>query len=89
MIDSCIKNKLELDFCQSNSETEIINKIHEANDNAAAILINAAAFTHTSIAIFDALSMFQGPIIEIHITNIHSREKFRHKSFISNLGVLS
>ena len=85
-LDSCIKNKLELDFCQSNSETEIINKIHEANDKAAAILINAAAFTHTSIAIFDALSMFQGPIIEIHITNIHSREKFRHKSFISNVA---
>ena len=85
-VDTCEKNDLELNFYQSNSEAEIINKIHEANDKAAAILINAAAFTHTSIAIFDALSMFQGPIIEIHITNIHSREKFRHKSFISNVA---
>ena len=73
-------------FFQSNSEAEIINKIHEANQKASAILINAAAFTHTSIAIFDALSMFQGTIIEIHITNIHSREEFRHKSFISNVA---
>ena len=85
-VDTCEKNDLELNFYQSNSEAEIINKIHEANDKAAAILINAAAFTHTSVAIFDALSMFQGPIIEIHITNIHSREKFRHKSFISNVA---
>lgn len=85
-VDTCEKNDLELNFYQSNSEADIINKIHEANDKAAAILINAAAFTHTSIAIFDALSMFQGPIIEIHITNIHSREKFRHKSFISNVA---
>jgi len=85
-VDTCEKNDLELNFYQSNSEADIINKIHEANDKAAAILINAAAFTHTSVAIFDALSMFQGPIIEIHITNIHSREKFRHKSFISNLA---
>ena len=85
-VDTCEKNNLELNFYQSNSEADIINKIHEANDKAAAILINAAAFTHTSIAIFDALSMFQGPIIEIHITNIHSREKFRHKSFISNVA---
>ena len=84
--DTCEKNNLKLNFYQSNSEADIINKIHEANDKAAAILINAAAFTHTSVAIFDALSMFQGPIIEIHITNIHSREKFRHKSFISNVA---
>ena len=85
-VDTCEKNDLELNFYQSNSEADIINKIHEANDKAAAILINAAAFTHTSVAIFDALSMFQGTIIEIHITNIHSREKFRHKSFISNVA---
>ena len=85
-VDTCEKNDLELNFYQSNSEADIINKIHEANDKASAILINAAAFTHTSVAIFDALTMFQGPIIEIHITNIHSREKFRHKSFISNVA---
>ncbi len=77
------KNKLKLDFFQSNSEKELIDKIHEASSKAHAILINAAAFTHTSIAIMDALSIFEGPIIEIHITNIHAREEFRHKSFIS------
>ena len=80
------KHNLNLDFFQSNSEENIIDKIHEANDKADAILINAAAFTHTSIAIMDALSIFKGPIIEIHITNIHARGEFRQKSFISNIA---
>ena len=80
------KHNLNLDFSQSNSEKNIIDKIHEAHNKADAILINAAAFTHTSIAIMDALSIFEGPIIEIHITNIHAREEFRHKSFISNVA---
>ena len=74
-------------FFQSNVEGEIINKIHDAIDeNIKAIIINAAAYTHTSIAILDALKMFKGIIIEIHITNIHSREKFRHHSFISKVA---
>ena len=74
-------------FFQSNFEGEIINKIHDAIDeNIKAIIINAAAYTHTSIAILDALKMFKGIIIEIHITNIHSREKFRHHSFISKVA---
>ncbi len=81
-----IEHKLNLVFFQSNSEKEIIDKIHEAHKKGDAILINAAAFTHTSIAIMDALSIFEGPIIEIHITNIHAREEFRHKSFISNIA---
>ena len=80
------KHNLNLDFFQSNSENNIIDKIHEAHNKADAILINAAAFTHTSIAIMDALSIFEGPIIEIHITNIHAREEFRHKSFISKIA---
>ena len=75
-----------MDFFQSNKEYDIIDKIHDAKDKASAILINAAAFTHTSVAILDALSIFDGPIIEIHITNIHAREEFRHKSFISNIA---
>ena len=83
---SCKKYNLEMEFFQSNSEAEIIEKIHEAKNKANAILINAAAYTHTSIAIFDALSIFGAPIIEIHITNIHAREKFRHKSYISNIA---
>ena len=81
-----LEHKLNLVFFQSNSEKEIIDKIHEAHKKGNAILINAAAFTHTSIAIMDALSIFEGPIIEIHITNIHAREEFRHKSFISNIA---
>ena len=84
--EKIIKLELKLDFFQSNSEKDIIDKIHEAQKKGDAILINAAAFTHTSIAIMDALSIFQGPIIEIHITNIHAREEFRHKSFISNIA---
>ena len=80
---SCKKRNLKMEFFQSNSEAEIVEKIHEAKNKANAILINAAAYTHTSVAIFDALAIFSAPIIEIHITNIHAREKFRHKSYIS------
>ena len=83
---TCKKHNITMDFFQSNKEYDIIDKIHEAKDKASAILINAAAFTHTSVAILDALSIFDGPIIEIHITNIHAREEFRHKSFISNIA---
>ncbi len=83
-LKKCKENNLELDFFQSNSETDIIEKIHEAKNNANAILINAGAFTHTSIAILDALYIYEGPVIEIHMTNIHAREEFRHKSYISN-----
>ena len=82
-------NELNLicDFFQSNIEGEIVNKIHDAIDeNIWAIIINAAAYTHTSIAILDALKMFKGIIIEIHITNIHAREEFRHNSFISKVA---
>ena len=78
---------LSCDFFQSNIEGEIVNKIHNAIDeNIGALIINAAAYTHTSIAILDALKMFKGIIIEIHITNIHAREEFRHKSFISKVA---
>ena len=81
------KLNLSCDFFQSNIEGEIVNKIHEAIDkNIKAIIINAAAYTHTSIAILDALKMFKGIVIEIHITNIHAREKFRHNSFISKIA---
>ena len=73
-------------FFQSNHEGEIVEKIQEAIGNVKVIIINAAAFTHTSIAIFDALSMFDGLIIEIHMTNIHSRENFRHNSYISKIA---
>ena len=83
----CEENNLDCTFFQSNIEGEIVNKIHYAIDeNVKAIIINAAAYTHTSIAILDALKIFQGIVIEIHITNIHSREEFRHHSFISKIA---
>jgi 3-dehydroquinate dehydratase II len=75
--------KLELRFCQSNREYEIIDWIHEARETAGGIVINPAAFTHTSVAILDALNTFEGPVIEIHISNVHRREPFRHHSFVS------
>ena len=68
-------------FHQSNREYEIIEWIHEGIDTASGIIINPAAFTHTSVAILDALQMFKGPIIELHISNPHKRESFRHHSF--------
>jgi 3-dehydroquinate dehydratase II len=74
---------LELQFYQSNREYESIDWIHEARETAAGIVINPAAFTHTSVAILDALNSFDGPVIEVHISNIHKREAFRHHSYVS------
>jgi 3-dehydroquinate dehydratase-2 len=74
---------LELRFHQSNREYEIIDWIHEAREIASGIVINPAAFTHTSIAILDALTTCEFPIIEVHISNIHKREPFRHRSYAS------
>ena len=73
----------EIHFHQSNREYEIIDWIHEARETAAGIVINPAAFTHTSVAILDALNTFEGPVVEVHISNVHKREEFRHKSFVS------
>ncbi len=75
--------RLGLLFGQSNREYEVIDWIHEAREEAAAIVINPAAFTHTSVAILDALNTFEGPVIEVHISNVHKRESFRHHSFVS------
>jgi 3-dehydroquinate dehydratase-2 len=74
---------LELRFEQSNREYEIIDWIHAARETAGGIVINPAAFTHTSVAILDALNAFDAPVIEIHISNVHQREEFRHHSFVS------
>ena len=73
----------EIVFRQSNREYELIDWIHEAIDRGAAIVINPAAYSFTSIAILDALKMFPGPIVELHISNIHRREPHYHKSYIS------
>ncbi|MET0748438.1 MAG: type II 3-dehydroquinate dehydratase [Rhizobium sp.] len=70
-------------FEQSNREYEIIDWIHAAREEAVAIVINPAAFTHTSIAILDALNSFDHPVIEVHISNVHKREEFRHHSYVS------
>ena len=72
-----------IEFRQSNREYEIIEWVHEAIDRGAGIVINPAAFTFTSMAIMDALKMFPGPIIELHISNIHRREPIYHKSYVS------
>jgi 3-dehydroquinate dehydratase-2 len=74
---------LDIVFRHSNREYEIIDWIHEARETAAGIVINPAAFTHTSVAILDALNAFDGPVIEIHISNVHKREAFRHHSYVS------
>ena len=68
---------------QSNSEGQLIDWVHEARHNADAIIINSGAFSHTSIALLDALNTFDGIVIEVHISNIHKREEFRHQSYIS------
>ena len=78
--------ELELEFSQSNIEGEIVNIIQEAKKNFDGIIINAAGFTHTSVAIRDALDIFKKPIIEIHISNIYKREEFRKKSLISDIA---
>jgi 3-dehydroquinate dehydratase-2 len=77
---------LAIEFRQSNREYELIDWIHEARGRAAAIVINPAAFTHTSVAILDALSAFEGPIVEVHLSNIHKREPFRHHSYVSGVA---
>src|SRR6202034_3336584 len=77
---------LSVEFHQSNREYEIIDWIHGARERAAGIVINPAAFTHTSVAILDALNTFEGPILEVHISNVHKREPFRHHSYVSTVA---
>lgn len=74
---------LEVALFQSNHEGEIVEMIHRARTEAQGIVINPGAYTHTSIAILDALQAFDGPVIEVHISNIHKRESFRHHSYVS------
>jgi len=77
---------INLEFSQSNIEGEIVTTIQEAKSKFDGIIINAAGFTHTSIAIRDALDIYKKPIIELHISNIYKREEFRHKSLISDIA---
>jgi len=79
------KININIKYYQSNIEGEIVTKIQESRKIYDGMIINAAAFTHTSVAIRDALSLFKKPSIELHISNIHKREEFRHKSLISDV----
>lgn len=81
--DTAAAHGFEVRFLQSNAEHELIGWIHEARSDAAAIVINPAAFTHSSIAILDALNAFAGIVVEVHLSNIHKREPFRHLSYVS------
>ena len=87
--ENCIKKSNELglkvEFAQSNIEGELVNVIQNSRKNFDGMIINAAAFTHTSVAIRDALDVFKKPIIEIHMSNIYKREEFRKKSLISDV----
>ena len=88
--ENCLSKSKDLDinleFCQSNIEGEIVTIIQEAKSKFDGIIINAAGFTHTSVAIRDALDIYKKPIIELHISNIYKREEFRHKSLISDIA---
>ena len=87
--DNCYKKgreiSLDIEFAQSNIEGELVNIIQDSRKKFDGMIINAAAFTHTSVAIRDALDLFKKPIIELHLSNIYKREEFRHKSLISDV----
>ena len=88
--ENCLKKGIEIgldiDFVQSNIEGELVEIIQNARNKYHGMIINAAAFTHTSVAIRDALDLFKKPILELHISNIYKREEFRHKSLISSVA---
>lgn len=74
---------LGVDFRQTNHEGELVSWVQEAQSKACAVIVNAAAFTHTSVALLDSLAMLSVPVIEVHLSNVYKREEFRHKSFVS------
>ena len=88
--ENCLKKAdeigIKIEFLQSNIEGELVNIIQDSRKNYDGMIINAAGFTHTSVAIRDALDLFKKPIIELHISNIYKREEFRHKSLISDIA---
>ncbi len=81
-----VKNNIKLSLFQSNIEGELVNKIQNSRNNQDGLIINAGGYTHTSVAIHDALKILKIPIIELHISNIYNREDFRHKSLISKVA---
>ena len=84
--DYSIKNDIKFSFFQSNIEGELVDKIQTSRNNQDGLIINAGGYTHTSVAIHDALKILKIPVIELHISNIYKREEFRHKSLISKVA---
>jgi 3-dehydroquinate dehydratase-2 len=84
-------SEVELEYYQSNIEGKLVNRIQETEDHFDCIILNAAAYTHTSVAIHDAIGAISVPVLEVHISNIYKREEFRHKSIISSkcIGMIS
>jgi 3-dehydroquinate dehydratase-2 len=83
MDDAAQRDDVELDFRQSNHEGHLVDWLHEANAQGAhAVILNAGAFTHTSVALYDAIKAIKVPVIEVHLSNPHTREDFRHKSYV-------
>lgn len=84
-------HELSLQYFQSNVEGEIVNKLHEVGFDYDGIILNAGAYTHTSVAIHDAIAGIKAPVIEVHISNVYGREEFRHKSLITSkcIGLLT
>jgi len=85
-VDEGKKHGITVDFRQSNSEGELVTWIQEARDKFDAIVINPAAYSHTSVAIHDALRAAALPVVEVHLSNIHQREQFRHHSYVSSVA---
>ncbi|MBL4613256.1 MAG: type II 3-dehydroquinate dehydratase [Magnetovibrio sp.] len=78
---------LELEFCQTNSEGQLVDWVQQARDTHDLLIVNAGAYTHTSVALLDALKAIALPVIEVHLSNIHQREEFRHHSYVSKVAV--
>ena len=84
--DAAQRLDLALDFCQSNAEHQLIDWLHAARTKVDGVIINPAAYTHTSVALADALTAIDKPVIEVHISNVHRREAFRHHSYVSPIA---
>ncbi len=78
---------LEVEVRQTDTESEMIGWLHDAADSGASVILNAGAWTHTSVAVRDAASQLSGPLVEVHLSNVYARETFRHKSYLSDIAV--